>query len=392
MASPGRQPPADQASPVGYDDDMTSHDDSSEPSASMTRRTLIASSAAAGAAGLAASAATPAPAVAQAAGAAWPEPAFIRTNGGLRMAVHEAGADGVPVVMSHGFPELAYSWRHQLPALAEAGFRALAPDQRGYGNTQRPLAIEAYSIVELCADLVGLLDARGIEKAVFVGHDWGGAVVWDMARQHPDRVLGVVGVNTATGPRPPRPPVDLLRQMRGENNYVVAFQEPYKAEDVLEADVEKSFRTFMRKGSWDAAEFNALPADAPERKFQLLDSIRDGSVDDLRGELLLTSQELAHFVRVYERTGFTGGVNWYRNIDRNWELAKDVNPRIDHPCLYVGAENDVVLPPSSADGIEALVPNIDKHTIADCGHWTQQEKPDEFNRVLVDWLQGTFGA
>ncbi|MYF95089.1 MAG: alpha/beta hydrolase, partial [Holophagales bacterium] len=164
----------------------------------MTRRTLIASSAA----GAAALAANPggAAAAAEAGAPAWPAPNYIRTNGGLRMAVYEAGSDGVPVVLSHGFPELAYSWRHQLPALAAAGFRALAPDQRGYGNTQRPLAIEAYNMGELCADLVGLLDARGIEKAVFVGHDWGGGVVWAMATLHSGRGLGVGGVNTPAGP------------------------------------------------------------------------------------------------------------------------------------------------------------------------------------------------
>ena len=366
---------------------MMTHDDSTDSDAPVTRRTLIAG-AATGAAALAAN--TGAAAATDHEASAWPEPNYVRTNGGLRMAAYEAGTEGVPVVLSHGFPELAYSWRHQLPALSAAGFQVLAPDQRGYGNTQRPLAIEAYNIAELCADLVGLLDARGVEKAVFVGHDWGGGVVWAMPRLHSDRVLGVVGVNTATGPQPPQPPIEILRRVRGENNYVVAFQEPWNAEEVLEADVEKSFRTFMRRGSWNAEEFNKLPADAPERKFQLLDSIRHGSVESLRGELLLTEAELAHLVAVYERTGFTGGVNWYRNIDRNWELMQGVDQKIDQPCLYVGAENDVVLPPSSADGIEALVPNIDKHTIMDCGHWTQQEKPEEFNRVLIDWLEATF--
>ncbi len=368
---------------------MNSHHESSDSDTSMTRRTLIAGSAA----GAAALAAQPGAAAAAEPGApAWPDPSYVRTNGGLRMAVHEAGAAGVPVVLSHGFPELAYSWRHQLPALSAAGFRVLAPDQRGYGNTQRPLAIDAYDIGELCADLIGLLDARSIDKAVFVGHDWGGGVVWAMPRLHPDRVLGVVGVNTPTGPQPPSPPIAFLRRMRGENNYVVAFQEPFRAEEVLEADVETSFRTFMRRGAWDAEEFNRLPADAPERKFELLETIRHGQPDDLPGELLLTDAELAHFVAVYRRTGFTGGVNWYRNIDRNWELMQGIDQKIRQPCLYIGAEDDVVLPPSSADGIEALVPNIQKHTIRDCGHWTQQEQPEEFNRVLIDWLTATFRA
>jgi len=367
---------------------MTTSNDSDIP---FTRRTLLASSTIGAAAVAAGPASAPARASEHEEGS-WPAPRYIRTSAGLRMAVFSAGDEGVPVVLSHGFPELAYSWRHQLPALAAAGFRAIAPDQRGYGHTQRPLAIEAYTLKELCSDMVDLLDASGIEKAVFVGHDWGGGVVWAMPRFHPSRVLGVVGVNTAYGPAPLAPPVQMLRQIRGESNYVVAFQEPYKAEEVLEADTEKTFRTFLRRGWFDAETFNQLPPDAPERKFQLLDMIQHGSPDDLAGEVLLTPEELAHFVAVYERTGFTGGVNWYRNIDRNWEQMKDLDPKIDLPCLYVGAEDDVVLPPSSADGIEALVPNIAKHTIADCGHWTQQEKPEEFNQVLIDWLEGTFKA
>src|SRR5687768_13606826 len=167
----------------------------------------------------AARAASPAP---------WPEPKFIRTNG-IRMAVHQAGK-GFPVVFSHGFPELAYSWRSQVAALAGAGFHAIAPDQRGYGLTDRPEAIDQYTIVHLCGDLAGMMDQMEIDKAVFCGHDWGGAVVWMMPLLHPDRVSGVIGVNTAFMPRAPSPPIEMLRRMRGENNYVVAFQEPGKAE------------------------------------------------------------------------------------------------------------------------------------------------------------------
>ena len=177
-----------------------------------------------GAAAAAAGAASWLPASARAAAGAWPEPKFVRTNG-IRMAVHEAG-QGFPVVFSHGFPELAYSWRSQVAALAGAGFRAIAPDQRGYGQTDRPAAIDQYTIVHLCGDLAGLLDALDIEKAVFCGHDWGGAVVWMMPLLFPDRVAGVIGVNTAFMPRAPSPPIEMLRKMRGENNYVVAFQQP----------------------------------------------------------------------------------------------------------------------------------------------------------------------
>ncbi len=319
----------------------------------------------------------------------FPEPTFVETNG-IRMAVHEKG-DGFPVVFCHGFPELAYSWRHQLTGLAKAGFHAIAPDQRGYGRTERPDDVDAYSIIELCKDQVGMLDAKGIEKAVFVGHDWGGFVVWMMPILHPDRVAGVIGVNTPLMPRPPVPPITLLRRMRGEDNYVVAFQAPGVADKALAADVHKTFTLFMRRGGlFNAEEFAKLPPDAPERKFQLL-KLLQLPVDSFPGEVFLSPEELDVFVKTFEKTGFTGGINWYRNIDRNWELTKGFENKVNVPSLYVGAADDVVLPPSSADGMERFVPDLEKYTIEDCGHWTQQEQPEELNRVIIEWLKRKVG-
>jgi pimeloyl-ACP methyl ester carboxylesterase len=335
------------------------------------------------AAAAAAGAASWLPGPTRAAAVAWPEPKFVRTNG-IRMAVYEAG-QGFPVVFSHGFPELAYSWRSQVAALAGAGFRAIAPDQRGYGQTDRPADVDQYTIVHLCGDLAGLLDTLQIEKAVFCGHDWGGAVVWMMPLLFPDRVAGVIGVNTAFLPRAPSPPIAMLRQARGENNYVVAFQQPGVADQALAKNVEKSFRLFFRKGRMTAEEFAKLPADSPARKFELL-SMLEAEVP-LDAPLVVSDDDLRFYVDTYERTGFTGGINWYRNIDRNWELTKHVEYKVKVPSLYVGAADDVVLPPSSANGIERWVPDIEKKTIADCGHWTQQEKPAELNAILIDWLK-----
>ena len=320
---------------------------------------------------------------------ALPEPKYVQTNG-IRMAVYEQGK-GLPVVLCHGFPELAFSWRYQLPALASAGYRVLAPDQRGYGLSEQPTEIDAYTIVHLCNDLVGLLDARGIKKAVFCGHDWGGFVVWMMPLLHPTRVAGVIGVNTPLMRRTPVPPIRILRQMRGEDNYIVAFQQPGVADKALAADVRKTFTLFMRRGGlFNAEAFAKLPADAPERKFELLKML-EAPVESYTGEVFLTPTELDFFVDTYTKTGFTGGINWYRNIDRNWELTEDVEYKVNVPCLYVGADNDVVLPPSSANGMEQMIGDLEKHTIADCGHWTQQEKPEEFNRIAIDWLNRKFG-
>jgi pimeloyl-ACP methyl ester carboxylesterase len=322
------------------------------------------------------------------AGEKFPEPTFVNTNG-IRLAVYEQG-EGFPVIFCHGFPELAYSWRHQLPALAKAGYHAMAPDQRGYGESDRPKAVDAYRIDHLCDDLVGLMDAKGIQKAVFCGHDWGGFVVWMMPILHPDRVAGVIGVNTPLNPPPPVAPIAMLRMARGADNYVVKFQEPGTADAALAADVKKTFQLLMRHGGlFNAKEFAKLPADAPEKKFQLLTMLK-GPVDKLGGQVLLTDEELDVYVKTYTKTGFTGGINWYRNIDRNWELTKGRQYKIDVPCLYIGAADDVVLPPSSANNMGKMIPQFEKYTIKNSGHWTQQEQPEEFNNVVIGWLNKHF--
>jgi pimeloyl-ACP methyl ester carboxylesterase len=182
----------------------------------------------------------------------------------------------------------------------------------------------------------------------------------------------------------------MLRQLRGDDNYIVAFQEPGTADRILAADVRKTFTLLMRRGGlFNAKEFAKLPPGAPERKFELLKMLQAPS-ESYTGEVFLSPPAMDFFVNTYTKTGFTGGINWYRNIDRNWELTKDVAYKVNVPCLYVGAENDVVLPPSSAAGMESMIPDLAKTTIADCGHWTQQEKPAEFNRAIIDWLKKKF--
>jgi pimeloyl-ACP methyl ester carboxylesterase len=290
--------------------------------------------------------------------------------------------------MCHGFPELAYARRHQVPALADAGFRAIVPDQRGFGFTDRPEAIDSYDIQHLTDDLAGMLDKLGLEKAVFVGHDWGGSVVWGMALLHPERVAGVIGVNTPFLPRAPMDPIALMRAAYGEDMYIVWFQKPGVADAALDADPGKVLRLFYRRTGMTIAEFDAQPA---ERKnlafFQALSS--DESL--WPGKLLHTPEEHAYFLQAFTRTGYTGGVNWYRNFTRNWQIMENVTQKVTCPSLMVMAENDIVLRPSLAEGMDAYVPDLEKHLIKDCGHWTQSEKPAELNRVMVDWLKRRFG-
>jgi len=320
---------------------------------------------------------------------------------GIEMAYYEAGprGEGVPIVLCHGFPELAFSWRHQIKALGEAGRWVIAPDQRGYGLTSRPKDVADYDMEHLTGDLAALLDHLGVEKAIFCGHDWGGIVVWQMPLFHPDRVAGVIGLNTPFMARAPADPIAIMRARFGEQMYIVHFQKPGEADAVLDGDVAKAISFFMRRpmpGTPAASgglsgSFSGKPDEsAPASTFALIKMVEmyDPAVDP-RPELL-TKDEMAAFVETFQRTGFTGGINWYRNFTRNWQRSEGVEQLVRVPGLMVMAEKDAVLPPSAANGMEAYVPDLEKALIEDSGHWTQQEKPDEVNRVILDWLDRRF--
>jgi pimeloyl-ACP methyl ester carboxylesterase len=316
-----------------------------------------------------------------------PTPKMVKTNG-IDMAVYEAGPkDGVPVVLCHGFPELAFSWRYQIKALGDAGFHVLAPDQRGYGLTSRPEKIEDYDMKHLTGDLAGMLDAFGIDKAVFAGHDWGGMVVWQMAIYQPERVAGVIGVNTPFLPRPPVDPIMAMRAVYGENMYIVFFQKPGVADALLAKDTGKAFRFFMRKGGPTAAEYAKLPQE--QRNLELVHALQ--SDESLwPGELVMPKEELQFFIDTFEKTGFTGGINWYRNFTRNWVESGTMEQRVHVPGLMIMAEDDVVLSPAMADGMERFVPDLEKVLIKKCGHWTQQEHPEETSAAMINWLKKRF--
>jgi pimeloyl-ACP methyl ester carboxylesterase len=325
-----------------------------------------------------------------------PAVAYADTNG-ARLAYYEVGPRvGVPVIFCHGFPELAFSWRHQLQAFEAAGRWAIAPDQRGYGLTGGPAAVEAYDIEALTGDLVALLDHLGVEKAIFCGHDWGGIVVWQMPLRHPDRVAGVIGVNTPFMPRPPADPIAILRRRFGPDMYIVKFQEPGVADAVLAADVHRTMSFFMRRppagappASGGLAGGDADSA-APTSSFALLNMLLAWDPTSDPREPFLTDAELAVFVETFERTGFTGAINWYRNFTRNWEGSAGIVDHVSAPALMIMAELDAVLPPSAADGMEAFAPDLERALIKGSGHWTQQEKPDEVNSVILNWLARRF--
>jgi pimeloyl-ACP methyl ester carboxylesterase len=323
---------------------------------------------------------------------------FAETNG-IRMGFYEAGpkTDSPPIVLCHGWPEIAFSWRHQIKALAEAGIRVIAPDQRGYGSTDRPEPVEAYDLSHLTGDLVGLLDQLKIDKAIFVGHDWGGFVVWQMALRHRDRVAGVVGVNTPHFDRAPSDPIELMRKRFGDQMYIVQFQDPAREADaIFNSRVDQTFDAFMRKPIPRKDDLPPEPASAGvgassklNLAFPQMIAAYDARYDPRKP--ILSAEEKQVFVDTFTKTGFTGGINWYRNWTRNWERAAGLDHTVRVPALMIMAENDAVLPPSAADGMERLVPDLEKYLVRGSGHWTQQEKPEEVSAKLIEWRRKRFG-
>ena len=320
---------------------------------------------------------------------------FAKTNG-IRMGFYEAGpkADRPPVVLCHGWPEIAFSWRYQIKALAEAGIRVIAPDQRGYGATDRPEPVEAYDMEHLTGDLVGLLDHLKIDKAIFVGHDWGGFVVWQMPLRHLDRVAGVVGVNTPHWDRAPADPIELFRKRFGDSMYIVQFQDPAREPDrIFGSRVEQTFDAFMRKPR-KAVEpgdkgVGGIGGSTANLAFPQMVAAYDAKHDPRTP--ILSPEEKKVFVDTFTRTGFTGGINWYRNFTRNWQRSAGLDHHVKVPALMIMAENDAVLPPSAADGMEKLVPDLEKYLVRDSGHWTQQEQPEEVSAKLIEWRRRRFG-
>ena len=310
---------------------------------------------------------------------------YVDTNG-IRMHVAEAG-EGLPVVFCHGFPELWYSWRHQLEALAAAGYRAIAPDQRGYGDTDAPEAIDAYTVHHLTGDLTGMLDALGIERAVIVGHDWGGIIAWQAAQLAHQRFAGVVGINTPYFPRPPMNPIAMMRAIADGNfHYVLFFQEPGVAEADLGRDVRRTLRGFYQNPNREMVE---LIRSIPSGVFGPAEGGLVERMTDLPPGDFLTAEDFEVFARAFEKTGFRGGLNWYRNFERNWETtAYLAGAKVEQPALMITAELDAVLRPEMAEGMEMWVPQLRRTVLVrDCGHWTQQEKPAEVNAALLEFLR-----
>jgi len=322
-----------------------------------------------------------------------PEPTMrtIESNG-IKLRIAEAGS-GPLVIFVHGWPESWYSWRHQLPAVAAAGFHAVAPDMRGYGKSVKPEAVEDYDIQHLTADLVGILDALGEKQAILVGHDWGAIVAWHAMLLHPDRFRALVAMSVPYSGRPPQSLVQSLKAVNGDNFfYILYFQEPGVAEQEFDADPRAILSRLY------------LSPDSPREKPEVTDPKRaaGGWIPRLGAPKglpdWLTKEDLDYVVNEFKEAGFRGGINYYRNFHRNWETTPQLaNAKITAPVLFIAGDKDVVIRGATAEGLSAgmkkAVPGLQGvKLIPNTGHWVQQERPAEVNALLIEFLEGLDGA
>ncbi|GHB18999.1 epoxide hydrolase [Pseudovibrio japonicus] len=303
----------------------------------------------------------------------FPKPTLVSVSG-VELEVFEAGQQnaGNPIVLCHGWPEHAFSWRYQVPALVAAGYHVIIPNQRGYGNSSRPSEVADYDIEHLAGDLTALLDHYGYDDAIFVGHDWGALVVWGLALLHPERVDKVINLSVPYLERGPKPWVEFMEDMLGGDFYIVHFnRQPGVADAVFEEHTFQFLRNMYRKN---------VPPSAHEPGMALINLAKS---EIPRGDPLMSDSDLAVFVSAFETSGFTAGLNWYRNFDRNWHLLAGANPVIQQPTLMIYGDRDIV---PKSKRLEEFVPNVDVVNL-DCGHWIQQERPEETNEAILNWLE-----
>ncbi|SIN67717.1 alpha/beta fold hydrolase [Algoriphagus halophilus] len=292
---------------------------------------------------------------------------------GIQLEVFEAGQKnaGKPIILCHGWPEHAFSWRYQIPTLVDAGYHVIIPNQRGYGNSSIPKEVTDYDIEHLAGDLVSLLDHYGYEDAIFVGHDWGAMVTWWLALLHPTRVKGIIALAVPYQVRGDRPWIEWMEEILGSDYYFVHFnRQPGVADKILDNNTTQFLRNLFRKN---------VPHNTPEPGMAMINLAKSKNP---QGEPVMGEGELAIFSSSFKSTGFTGSINWYRNLDRNWHQLANKNPIINQPALMIYGDQDVI---PKFEGLSAFVPQVEEVSL-DCGHWIQQEKPADTNQTILAWL------
>lgn len=314
----------------------------------------------------------------------FPKPHNITTNG-IQLSVHEQG-HGDTIILCHGFPEIAFSWRHQFPALSDAGYHVVAPNQRGYAASDCPPNVTDYDIPHLIDDLCGLLDHWSLDNALFVGHDWGALLLWQMALLKPERMRGLITLNIPFAPRRNEDPMVITRNVLGDDFYIINFQDSDIADQTFNADTERFLRSMYRRLPVTRAAFDAMSND-DRLPFSML---REMQKPAWPGSPLLDDEELQVFVDAFNTSGFTPAINWYRNWSRNWQLTEGVAQQVKIPTLFIGANDDTLIAPMHIETMRKYVDDLEVHMIPNCGHWTQQEHPTRVNDLMLTWLAARF--
>ncbi|KAM4786928.1 bifunctional epoxide hydrolase 2 isoform 1-T1 [Cyanocitta cristata] len=308
---------------------------------------------------------------------------YVSIRPGVQLHFVELG-QGPVLCLCHGFPESWLSWRFQIPALADAGFRVIALEMKGYGESTAPPDIPEYSQEQICKDFVTFLDKLGIPQVILVGHDWGGAVAWNVALFYPERLRAVASLNTPY--RPADPGVDIVEKLESfpAFDYQLYFQEPGVAEAELEKDIGRTLKILIRSSRRE----DRLPFDLDFRRVRERGGLLVGFPENPPGSCLLPPPQLEYYTRQFRKSGFRGPLNWYRNLRANWSWALSARDRkIGIPALMVTAGKDPVLQPGLSEGMESWIPRLHREHLQDCGHWTQLERPAELNRLLLEWLR-----
>lgn len=312
---------------------------------------------------------------------------YIEVND-ITMRIAEAGDDGPLVLLAHGWPESWYSWRHQLKYLSELGYRVVVPDMRGYGGTDAPIAVDDYNIENIAADMVGILDRLGEERAVMVGHDWGAIVAWQTVQFYPNRFDGLIAMSVPFAGRQERSPMVEWRETFGDNFYYILYHN--EPNGVAEREYDSNPRELLSRLYLSPRSPRESPAITDPRASAGGWIGRLGAPKSLPS--WLSAFDLNYFVGEFERAGFRGGVNYYRNFHRNWELTESLkNAHIGIPTLFIAGERDVVIGGASEARLQGAMSRVVNDLrgvilVPEVGHWVQQEAPDVVNQAMSDFL------
>ena len=312
---------------------------------------------------------------------------YIEVND-IRMRIAEVGDDGPLILLAHGWPESWYSWRHQLKYLSELGYRVVAPDMRGYGGTDAPIAVDDYNIENIAADMVGILDRLGEERAVMVGHDWGAIVAWQTVQFYPNRFDGLIAMSVPFAGRQERSPMVEWRETFGDNFYYILYHN--EPNGVAEREYDSNPRELLSRLYLSPRSPRESPAITDPRASAGGWIGRLGAPKSLPS--WLSAFDLNYFVGEFERAGFRGGVNYYRNFHRNWELTESLkNAHIGIPTLFIAGERDVVIGGASEARLQGAMSRVVNDLrgvilVPEVGHWVQQEAPDVVNQAMSDFL------